>query len=114
MPAAREHSLDRTLVALADPTRREILRRLAGGEARITDLAAPFPISFNTVSKHIKVLERAALVARRKTGREYILTFRPKPLVEVERWIEKQKAFWSASLAAIDDMLRKEDREHRR
>ena len=114
MPAPRERSLDQTLIALADPTRREILRRLARGEARVTDLAAPFPVALNTVSKHIKVLERAALVARRKAGREYILTFRPKPLGEIERWIEKQKAFWSASLSAIDDMLRKEDRENRR
>jgi DNA-binding transcriptional ArsR family regulator len=77
----------------------------------VTDLAAPFPISFNTVSKHIKVLERADLIKRRKAGREYLLTFRPMPLTEVERWIEKQRAFWSASLAAIDDALRKEDQE---
>ena len=73
MPTPRSENLDHTLIALADPTRRAILRRLARGEARITDLAAPFSISFNSVSKHIKLLERAALVERRKVGREYIL-----------------------------------------
>jgi len=111
MPSSRDGRLDRTLAALADPTRRQILRRLARGQARVTDLATPFPVSFNTVSKHIKVLERAALVTRRKEGREYFLTFRPEPLAEVERWIEKQRAFWGASLAAIDDVLRKEEGE---
>jgi len=109
MPAPRTENLDHTLIALADPTRRAILRRLARGEARITDLAEPFDISFNSVSKHIKLLERADLVARRKVGREYILQFKPKPLNEVQAWIAKQQAFWTASLKAIDDMLREED-----
>jgi len=109
MPAPRTENLDHTLIALADPTRRAILRRLARGEARITDLAEPFDISFNSVSKHIKLLERAELVTRRKVGREYILRFKPKPLTEVQAWIAKQQAFWAASLKAIDDMLRAED-----
>ena len=109
MPAPRSENLDHTLVALADPTRRAILRRLARGEARITDLAEPFDISFNSVSKHIKLLERADLVARRKVGREYILQFKPKPLNEVQAWITKQQAFWAGSLKAVDDMLREED-----
>lgn len=101
--------VDAVFSALADPTRRAILRRLARGEARITDLAEPFDISFNSVSKHIKLLERADLVARRKAGREYILTFKPKPLTDVQAWIARQQAFWAASLKAIDDMLREED-----
>jgi DNA-binding transcriptional ArsR family regulator len=109
MPAPRTEHLDHTLIALADPTRRAILRRLARGEARITDLAEPFDISFNSVSKHIKLLERADLIERRKAGREYILRFRPKPLNDVQAWIAKQQAFWAASLKAIDDMLREED-----
>jgi DNA-binding transcriptional ArsR family regulator len=111
MPTPRAENLDHTLIALADPTRRAILRRLARGEARITDLAEPFAISFNSVSKHIKLLERAELITRRKVGREYILQFRPKPLNEVQAWIAKQQAFWQASLAAINDMLREEDRK---
>jgi DNA-binding transcriptional ArsR family regulator len=109
MPASRTDNLDHTLIALADPTRRSILRRLARGEARITDLAEPFDISFNSVSKHIKLLERADLVERRKAGREYILRFRPKPLNDAQAWIAKQQAFWGATLKAIDDMLREED-----
>ena len=111
MPAPRTENLDHTLIALADPTRRAILRRLARGEARITDLAEPFSISFNSVSKHIKLLERAALVERRKAGREYILTFKPKPLNEVQAWITKQQEFWGASLRAMDELLREEDRK---
>jgi DNA-binding transcriptional ArsR family regulator len=111
MPKPRSENLDHTLVALADPTRRAILRRLARGEARITDLAAPFAISFNSVSKHIKLLERAALVERRKVGREYILKFKPKPLTDVQAWISKQQAFWGASLRAMDDLFRAEDRK---
>jgi len=111
MPAPRTENLDHTLIALADPTRRAILRRLARGEARITDLAEPFAISFNSVSKHIKLLERAALVERRKVGREYILHFKPRPLNEVQVWIAKQQAFWGATLQAMDDLLRAEDRK---
>ena len=111
MPVPRTENLDHTLIALADPTRRAILRRLARGEARITDLAEPFSISFNSVSKHIKLLERAALVERRKVGREYILQFKPRPLNGVQGWIAKQQAFWGATLQAIDDMLRAEDRK---
>src|SRR5258705_6900166 len=102
MPTPRSDNLDHTLIALADPTRRAILRRLARGEARITDLAAPFSISFNSVSKHIKLLERAALIERRKVGREYILQFKPKPLNDVHAWVAKQQAFWGATLQAMD------------
>lgn len=113
MPTPRTENLDHTLIALADPTRRAILRRLARGEARITDLAEPFAISFNSISKHIKLLERAELIKRRKVGREYILTFKPKPLNEVQTWIAKQQAFWGASLKAIDAMLREDEKGNR-
>ena len=71
--------LDHTLLALADPTRRGILERLSAGEARVTDVAADFPISLNSVSKHVRFLERAALVERRVVGREHFLRFRPEP-----------------------------------
>ena len=73
-PATR---LDHTLGALADPTRRAILLRLTEGEARVTDLAAPFDISLNSVSKHIRILERARLVKRRRVGREHFLSPQP-------------------------------------
>ncbi|MBI3837459.1 MAG: helix-turn-helix transcriptional regulator [Planctomycetia bacterium] len=98
-------SLDSTLHAIADPTRRAILRRLARSEARVTDLAAPFRISLNSVSKHIRTLERAKLVERRKVGREHILRFRPEPLHRVQEWIMKQQEFWRASLEALDGLL---------
>ena len=105
----RDQSLDHTLIALADPTRREILRRLARAESRVTDLAAPFEISLNSVSKHIKLLERAKLVERQRVGREHIMRFRPDPLLRVQKWVADQQAFWRASLAAIDDLLSAEN-----
>lgn len=97
--------LDATLHALADPTRRAILRHLARSEARVTDLAAPFRISLNSVSKHIRILERASLVERRKVGREHILRFRPDSLHRVQEWISQQQEFWRASLEALDALL---------
>ena len=106
--------LDDTLVALADPKRREILRRLAkGGEVRVTELAAPFDVSLNAVSKHIKLLERGGLVQRRRVGREHVLRFEPEPLSKVQDWISKQQAFWQSSFKAMDDMLQEEDRGER-
>lgn len=104
-----EALLDHTLIALADPTRRAILKRLAQGEARVTELAAPFAISLNSVSKHIKLLERAELVSRHKVGREHILTFRPEPLRNAREWIERQEQFWKAGLEAMDAVLTAED-----
>jgi DNA-binding transcriptional ArsR family regulator len=103
-----DKQLDYTLIALADPTRREILRRLARNDARVTDLAAPFRISLNSVSKHIKLLERARLVRRKRVGREHILKFRPEPLQKVQEWIWKQEAFWRAGLEALDVILSQE------
>src|SRR5271155_1849719 len=105
MSRRQDQALDYTLIALADPTRREILRRLARSEARVTDLAAPFEISLNSVSKHIKLLERAKLIERRKIGREHILRFCPEPLSRVQRWVREQQAFWRAGLEAIDELL---------
>lgn len=103
-------NLDHTLMALADPTRRAILHRLSAGEARVTELARPFAMSLNSVSKHIGVLERAGLVRRRKAGREHILSFNPAPLDEAERWIAAQKAFWHARFDALEALLDEEMR----
>ena len=89
--------LDATLLALADPTRRAIVRRLAQGEARVTEVAAPFPMSLNAVSKHIRVLERAGLVRRRIVGREHILSFNPAPLDEATAWIAAQQELGSSA-----------------
>jgi DNA-binding transcriptional ArsR family regulator len=101
--------LDATLLALADPTRRAIVRRLAQGEARVTEIAAPFPISLNAVSKHIRVLERAGLVRRRVVGREHILTFNPAPLDEAAAWIASQQATWQQRFDALEALLAAED-----
>lgn len=103
--------LDQTLAALADPTRRAILTRLSSGPARVTELAEPFSISLNSVSKHIRILERARLVRRRKRGREHVLSLDPAPLDEAAEWIERQRSFWTARLDALEAALRAEDRE---
>jgi DNA-binding transcriptional ArsR family regulator len=102
-------NLDHTLMALADPTRRAILQRLSTGETRVTDIARPFAISLNSVSKHIRVLERAQLVRRRRVGREHLLSFNPKPLDEAAEWIASQRAFWSARLDALEQALSQPD-----
>jgi DNA-binding transcriptional ArsR family regulator len=104
-----QENLNETLLALADPTRRAIMHRLLEGEARVTELARPFSISLNAVSKHIRMLERADLVRRRRAGREHFLSLNPRPLDEVSAWIETQRAFWSARLRAMDAALSAED-----
>ena len=103
-------NLDYTLVALADPTRRAILQRLSKGEACVTELAAPFDISLNSVSKHIRMLERARLVKRRRAGREHFLSFNPKPLDDTAAWIESTRTVWKARLDALAALLEEEDR----
>ena len=103
-------ALDHTMTALADPTRRAILQRLSKGEARVTEIAAPFAMSLNAVSKHIRVLERAKLVRRRRAGREHFLSVNPKPLDDAAAWIETQRAFWTERLDALERAL-KESKE---
>jgi DNA-binding transcriptional ArsR family regulator len=102
-------NLDHTLMALADPTRRAILQRLSHGEARVTDLARPFAMSLNSVSKHIRMLERAQLVHRRRHGREHLLSINPQPLDEAAAWIEAQRAAWKERLDVLEAILRAED-----
>lgn len=102
-------SLDHTLMALADPTRRAILQRLAQGEARVTEIAEPLPMSLNGVSKHIRMLERADLVRRRRAGREHLLSLNPHPLDEAAAWIETQRTLWTRRLDALEGLLRAED-----
>ena len=105
----QQSGLDHTLVALADPTRRAILQRLSRGEARVTELARPFDISLNAVSKHIRILERANLVRRRTAGRDHYLSFNRQQLDEVAAWIETQRAVWNARLDALEALLKAED-----
>lgn len=102
-------NLDQTLLALADATRRAILQRLSRGEARVTELAQPFDMSLNAVSKHIRILERANLVRRRTAGREHFLSFNRQQLDELATWIETQRAEWNARLDALEALLKAED-----
>jgi DNA-binding transcriptional ArsR family regulator len=102
-------NLDLTLLALADPTRRAILQRLTRGETRVTELAEPFSISLNAVSKHIRILERARLVRRRRAGREHLLSLDPAPLDEAAAWIDATRTFWNSRLDALEAMLESED-----
>jgi DNA-binding transcriptional ArsR family regulator len=106
---AKPLSLDLTLGALADPTRRAILRRLSQGEARVTELAAPFSISLNSVSKHIRILERARLVRRRRAGREHFLSLEQRPLDEAEQWMAAQRNIWNSRLDVLEALLEAED-----
>ena len=105
MLTSDDQQLDRTLLALADPTRRAILRRLMRSEARVTDVAAPFHVSLNAISKHIRVLEGAGLVRRRVAGREHHLAFDPRPLEAAADWIAAQRAYWEPRLAALEEHL---------
>jgi DNA-binding transcriptional ArsR family regulator len=101
--------LDDTLIALADETRRSILKRLASGEARVTEVAAPFAISLNSVSKHIRLLERAGLVRRRIAGRDHFLALEPKPFDDLTQWMLTTREFWSSRLDSLEAALRAED-----
>lgn len=96
--------------ALSDPTRRAILERLKRGPTRVTDVAAPFDMSLNAVSKHIKVLEAAHLVRRTREGREHMLELDPKPLREVARWASDLEGFWSERLDRIEQFFAEKGR----
>ena len=102
-------NLDDTLIALADDTRRAILRQLATGDARVTEVAAPFDISLNSVSKHIRLLERAGLVSRRVEGRDHFLSLQRKPFDELTQWMLRTSAFWSSRLDHLEAALRADD-----
>jgi DNA-binding transcriptional ArsR family regulator len=110
MAQTAEPLLDQVYGAIADPTRRAILAVLAGGEATVGTLADRFPISFNGVSKHVKVLERAGLVRRTIHGREHRLKLNPAPLRQAARWLEHYRAFWEMRLDGLEAYLAKQQR----
>ena len=99
-------TLDNAFAALSDPTRRDIVARLARGSLRVTDLAEPFAMSLNAVSKHVKVLERAGLVHRKRTGREHVLTLHAAPLREIVAWASTYERFWNNKLDALGEFLK--------
>ena len=101
-------ALDLAFAALADPTRRRIVARLTRGETRVSDLAQPFDMSLNAVSKHIKVLEQAGLVRRERLGREHYMRLRAAPLKEIARWTSQYERFWNQRLDALGEFLNDE------
>lgn len=102
--------LDVTFSALADPTRRKILERLSRSSARVTDLAGPFSISLPAVSRHLRVLETAGLLRRRRAGREHQIELQSAPLRSAGDWIEQYRSFWEGSLNALADYLENEQK----
>jgi DNA-binding transcriptional ArsR family regulator len=103
--SAANDRLDATFAALADPTRRAILARLASGEASVAELAAPFEISQPAISKHLKVLERAGLVTRGVDAQRRPSRLEAQPLAEVHQWLEVYREYWEASFLKLDGIL---------
>ena len=103
--ATATEQLDRTFAALADPTRRAILARLSAGEATVTELAEPFVISLPAISKHLKVLERAGLIARSRERQWRPSRLEAGPLREVAEWAERYRRFWEESYDRLDEYL---------
>jgi DNA-binding transcriptional ArsR family regulator len=98
--------LNRTFAALADPTRRRILEHLAHGDHCVTDLARPYSMSLPAVSKHLRVLEKAGLVRRRRRGRVHSLKLEAKPMQQAQAWIEEYRKFWEESFDRLDEYLK--------
>jgi DNA-binding transcriptional ArsR family regulator len=101
--------LNSTFAALADPTRREILTRLAEGEATVNELAEPFPISMQAVSQHLKVLEQAGLITRGRTAQLRPSRLRAAPLEDAVAWLEKYRPFWEGSFDRLEERLRESE-----
>jgi len=114
MSLAVDH-LSTTLAALSDPTRRAILARLAGGEATVTELAAPFAMSMPAVSRHLKVLEHAGLIARGREAQWRPCRITAAPLKDVADWLSHYQRFWTESFERLDEYLRdaqKKEKNH--
>jgi DNA-binding transcriptional ArsR family regulator len=94
--------LDRVFAAMSDPTRRTMLAALSGKPSTISELARPFPVSFNAISKHVLVLERAGLIRREVLGREHHLRLEAKPLRDAAAWLEHYREFWEVRLDALE------------
>jgi DNA-binding transcriptional ArsR family regulator len=100
-----ENRLDTTFQALSDPTRRGMLASLALGERSIGELGEPFAMSFAGAAKHVKVLESAGLIDRRKDGRKQICSLRAEPLAEAERWLKQWEQFWTVRLDRLEALI---------
>ena len=100
-------NLDTAYAALADPTRRAILARLALGEATVGEIAEPFPISGPAISRHLKVLEEAQLIARTRNGQQLICRLNPQGLQTAQEWLDQMRTFWNSALGRLDAHLKK-------
>ena len=118
MQMSQTDRLNATFSALADPTRRAILTRLASGDASVTELAEPFAMSQPAISKHLKVLERAGLISRGRDRQRRPRRLVPKPLAQASKWLEGYRQFWEASFqhldALLDELKTKERKMHAR
>ena len=106
-----DNRLDVVFHALADPTRRGMLASLALGEKSVGELGEPFRMSFAGAAKHLKVLEGAGLVARRKAGRKQICTLQAEPLAEAERWLRQWEKFWNVRLDRLEALIERDKKE---
>jgi DNA-binding transcriptional ArsR family regulator len=105
MQQQTSQQLDATFAALADPTRRAILARLATGEASVNELVEPFDMSQPAISKHLRVLERAGLISRSRDAQRRPCRLEAKPLAEADEWLERYREFWEASFDRLDSLL---------
>jgi DNA-binding transcriptional ArsR family regulator len=106
-----DHRLDTVFHALADPTRRGMLAQLALGETSVGELAEPYRMSLAGASKHVKVLEAAGLVARKKVGRMHLCSLNAGPLGEAERWLKQWEKFWNVRLDRLEAAIRRDKKE---
>jgi DNA-binding transcriptional ArsR family regulator len=104
-------ALNRTFAALADPTRRRILAHLARGDKRVTHLARPYDMSLPAVSKHLRVLEKAGLLRRRRYGRVHEMQLEAKPLKQAAQWVEEYRKFWEGSLDRLAEYLERTSKQ---
>ena|SRR6201986_1645146 len=102
------------LTAISHPTRRAIIGQLANGPARFLDVAKPFDIALNAVTKHLKLLERAGLIERRKEGREVYISFRGEPLREVAGWVHEYERFWNERLDEFEQFFKNKRRKQKK
>jgi DNA-binding transcriptional ArsR family regulator len=106
--------LNDVFAALSHPTRRAILKRLANGPARFLDVAEPFDTALNAITKHLKLLDRAGLIERRKQGREVIISFRAEPLRQVAAWVHEYERFWTGRLDQFEQFFQEKKRTNKK
>ena len=110
MPPTADLSLDRVFQALSDSTRRSILSRIAMAELSVSDIASPYDLGFAAVSKHLKVLEQARLIARRKNGSFQMISLNPEALKSADQWLRFYQQFWSTRRDALKGLLEEEEK----